>query len=86
MARRTGDSREASRVLVQIIRHHRHAARLSQEKLAAEMTAEGFRWYQSTVNKVETELRIVNWDEAVALASILEFDLAEAVNAIIWTP
>lgn len=73
---------EAGRVLAGVIKDRRLSARLSQQQLAAEMTAEGFPWYQSTVERTESAHRAVTWDEVVILAFILRFDLAEVVDAI----
>jgi hypothetical protein len=44
------------------------------------MTQQGHRWYQSTVNRVETGGRTVNFDEAAALGLILDFGL-DALSA-----
>jgi hypothetical protein len=40
------------------------------------MQARGFRWYQTTVNRVETGARTISFDEAAALALALDFDLS----------
>jgi hypothetical protein len=44
------------------------------------MSALGSAWYQSTVNRVETGGRTVTWDEAIALSTVLDFDLTEAAG------
>ena len=61
-----------------VIRNARIAIGWSQQKLAAAMTDEGFGWYQSTVNRVETGGRELTWYEVVALAQLLGFDLDKA--------
>jgi ribosome-binding protein aMBF1 (putative translation factor) len=70
----------ASRYLGLLVRLRRSVVGWSQEKLAQEMSErlEGVRWYQSTVNRIETGGRTVTWDEAVVLAAVLDFDLTEA--------
>jgi hypothetical protein len=44
------------------------------------MSSVGSAWYQSTVNRIETGGRTVTWDEAVALSTLLDFDLTEAAG------
>lgn len=68
-----------SRSLGLLIRQRRNELGWSQEKLAQELNRDwGLRWYQSTVNRVETGGRTVTWDEAVVLAAILDLDLRKA--------
>src|SRR5947207_2940836 len=44
------------------------------------MNARGFSWRQSTVNRIETGLRPITWDEAVALAALVRIDLGVAAE------
>lgn len=61
------------------LRARRDAAALSQEALAAAMSAHG--WVQSTVSKAEAGLRVVRADEAVTLARVLHAPLDWAAAA-----
>jgi transcriptional regulator with XRE-family HTH domain len=70
----------ASEQLGRIVKARRLEAGGTQTDLAELMTKRGFSWRQSTVNRIETGLRPITWDEAVMLASLLSIDLAEAAN------
>jgi transcriptional regulator with XRE-family HTH domain len=70
----------ASAQLGELVKLLRLQAGATQTDLAELMTGRGFSWHQSTVNRVETGLRPITWDEAVALASLLRINLAAAAN------
>jgi hypothetical protein len=70
--------REASRRLGALVRERREDLGLSQGALITAMEPYGFGWYQSTLTRLESGTRMVTFDEAVALAAVLDFDLNEA--------
>jgi len=49
---------------------------MSQERIAKEMNTRGFKFHQSTVNKIETGERKVNVEEAFELAKVVGIPLA----------
>lgn len=64
--------RELSERFSENLRRLREARGLSQSDLAREMTARGWRYYQSTVYKIEHGERKVDFFEAGDLAAILQ--------------
>jgi transcriptional regulator with XRE-family HTH domain len=68
----------ASHRFGQVVRQRREAYGWTQAELADRVNDFELSWHQSTVNKVETGLRPVTWDEAVVLAPVLGFSLADA--------
>lgn len=63
-----------------VVKAERLGAAATQTDLAELMNARGFSWRQSTVNRIETGLRPITWDEAVALAALLRIDLGVAAE------
>jgi transcriptional regulator with XRE-family HTH domain len=76
-----GATREESQRLGLLIRAKREAKGWSQERLASEMAARGFPWRQSTLTRIENGQRNILWDEAIAVALLLGFNLGEAEPA-----
>lgn len=66
---------EPERVLAAQARAYREKLGLTQDEIAAAMTARGHRMRQSTVAKIEAAQRPVRVNEAVALAAVLHADL-----------
>lgn len=58
----------------------RRVVGMTQQGLADALTAEGHRFYNSTVAKIEKGERKVTLDEAYAIARILGFDLADMTS------
>jgi transcriptional regulator with XRE-family HTH domain len=75
-----GDARaeKASQRFGRKVRAERQARGWTQAQLADTLGALEVPWFQSTVNKVETGLRSVSWDEALVLSAVLGFPLADA--------
>lgn len=63
------------------LKQAREDARLSQEELARRMSLRGFRFHQSTVNKIETGERKVSIGEAAELATVLHVRLEALVES-----
>jgi hypothetical protein len=72
--------REASRRLGALVRERREVLGLSQGALIAAMEPYGFGWFQSTLTRLESGARTIAWDEAIALAAILDFGLDDAAG------
>jgi transcriptional regulator with XRE-family HTH domain len=68
---------EWSHYLGSTIRRQRDERGWSQDQLAQRLTELGFRWLQSTVNRIETGSRTVTWDEAAILSLIFDLNLNE---------
>jgi transcriptional regulator with XRE-family HTH domain len=80
MTSETDKPRWASRRLGLLVRRRREEMGWSQEDLAGILGQYGVRWYQSTVNRVESGGRTVSWDEAIVICAALEIDLVEAAQ------
>ena len=81
MASETDKPRWASRRLGLVIRRQREQMGWSQEDLAETLGQYGVRWYQSTVNRVESGGRTVTWDEAIVICAALGLDLVAAARS-----
>ena len=66
----------ASENFARSLRGAREDRGMSQERIAKEMNTRGFKFHQSTVNKIETGERKVNVEEAFELAKVVGIPLA----------
>jgi transcriptional regulator with XRE-family HTH domain len=71
---------DPSAQLGRIVRLRRAGAGWTQADLGERMTEHGLSWRQSTVNRIETGLRPITWNEAVTLAALLDIDLSTAAD------
>ena len=65
----------ASENFARSLRGAREDRGMSQERIAKEMNTRGFKFHQSTVNKIETGERKVNVEEAFELAKVMGIPL-----------
>ena len=65
----------ASENFARSLRGAREDRGMSQERIAKEMNTRGFKFHQSTVNKIETGERKVNVEEAFELAKVVGIPL-----------
>lgn len=66
----TLSSDEPNRFVAARLRELRRGARMSQAFLAERMTERGCRWYQTTVNRIESARQEATFSEVAALAEI----------------
>lgn len=62
------------------LRARREAAGLTQQQLAGQVNAAGYRMYQSTIAKIETGSRAIRLNDAVALAAALDLPLTDLLD------
>jgi transcriptional regulator with XRE-family HTH domain len=76
------------RAFAAVVRRARERTGWPQGRIAEAMNAQGWRWHQSTVARVESGKQAARLGEAVALAEILGIDLSDflAGNSAPWLP
>jgi transcriptional regulator with XRE-family HTH domain len=67
-------------VVAENVRDRRALKRFSQETIATRMRQLGFDWSHTTVSETERRYRSVSIDELVALAIVLQVDLADLLD------
>ena len=79
-------SQSAERRFAAFVRELRTLSGIPQAEVARYMTSNGWGWKQQTVTKFETGKRMIRLGEAVALASLLNFDLGTFADDIRMQP